>query len=96
MAGGVELVERALQAHAEGGLDLDNLAGGQELVETLECLYVIATSRRRDAGGRPGTHHLVHVLAGNFPHRLIERSEHTLKARRSLLDRRRAEPPRHP
>ncbi|MFJ3964810.1 hypothetical protein [Streptomyces sp. NPDC090036] len=48
MPGRVELIDRADQADAEPGLDLDGLAHLKEPVETLEDLHVLAAG-----GGRP-------------------------------------------
>ncbi|MFD7031556.1 hypothetical protein ACFWAR_26365 [Streptomyces sp. NPDC059917] len=50
MPGRVELIDRAYQADAETGFDLDGLADLQEPVEALEDLHKLAPGR----GGPPG------------------------------------------
>jgi hypothetical protein len=94
--GRVELIQRALQPHAEHGLDLDSPAGHQELVKALERLHITAPSRRRDARRSPGPHHPIHILPGDLPDRLIEGGQYPLQPARRAVHRDLAKTPRHP
>ena len=96
MPGSVELIQRALQPHAERGLDLARLASREELMETLEGLHVGAPGRRRDARRSPSAHHPVHVFPGDLPRGLAERRQHPLQPARRAVHRDLAEAPRHP
>jgi hypothetical protein len=94
MAGGVELIDRALQPDPEPRLDLGGLAGGQEPVEALERLHITAPGRgSQPAGGqRPGHD----VIRRDLPRWATQQREHPLQHPGVVLDRHRAEPARHP
>ena len=92
MTGGVELVQRADQPGPEQALDVDRLAGLQELVEPLERLHVPATGRGRQPvrGQRPD--HPVDVLDGHLPRWTTQQTQHPLEHPGVVFDGHRAEP----
>ena len=96
MSACVELIDRILQHHPEGRLDLRSLASHQEPMEVLERLHIPPPSRRRRTPGHQLSNNTVVVVGPGLPRRHRQQIQEPLQHTHAVLDRHRAEPPRCP
>jgi len=94
-AGGVELVQRIGERHAEQRRDLHRLARDQEGVEALERLHVATPGRGRHPLASEVTNHPVDVLAGDLPGRATTQRQEALQRADAVLNGDRTKAPRH-
>jgi hypothetical protein len=92
MPGAVEPIERIPQSTVEQRLDLDRLARLKEREETAERLHILAPGGLRHAALDQRGDHLVDVVLGDLPRRLVREREEPLEHAGAVVDRDLREP----